>query len=77
MAHDLSFPFNHSVNSGISEELSSITYARVDDAVKCILQLGVGTELAKVDLKECSQEHTYTPRRPPPPWNYLGRERVY
>ena len=32
-------------------ELSSITYARVDDAVECILRLGVGTMLVKVDLK--------------------------
>jgi hypothetical protein len=39
------------VNSGISPELSSITYAKVDDAVKLILQLGLGTELVKLDLK--------------------------
>ena len=51
MIVDLSFPFNHSVNTGISEELSSITYARVDDAVAQILQLGPGTMLVKLDLK--------------------------
>lgn len=51
MIVDLSFPHNHSVNAGISEELSSITYSRVDDAVQCILELGVGTELVKIDLK--------------------------
>lgn len=51
MIVDLSYPFNHSVNTGISEELSSITYARVDDAVACILQLGPGTELVKLDLQ--------------------------
>lgn len=47
MIVDLSFPYNHSVNAGISEELSSITYARVDDAVE---QLGAGTQLVKLDL---------------------------
>ena len=51
MIVDLSFPFAHSVNTGISEELSSITYARVDDAVACIQQLGRGTTLAKLDLQ--------------------------
>jgi hypothetical protein len=51
MIVDLSSPSNHSINAGISEELSSITYARVDDAVECIMRLGVGTVLVKVDLK--------------------------
>lgn len=51
MIVDLSFPRDHSVNSGISPELSSITYAKVDDAVDMILKLGVGTQLVKLDLK--------------------------
>lgn len=51
MIVDLSFPRGGSVNSGISSELSSITYAKVDDAVELILQLGPGTELVKLDLK--------------------------
>lgn len=48
---DLSFPFKHGVNAGISEELASITYARMDEAVELILQLGGGAELVKLDLK--------------------------
>jgi hypothetical protein len=51
MIVDLSFPFSHSVNTGISEELSSITYAKVDDAVACIQQLGRGATLVKLDLQ--------------------------
>ena len=37
---DLSFSFGHSVNDGISSELSSISYASVDDAVQHICDLG-------------------------------------
>ena len=48
---DLSYPRDHSVNVGISEDLASITYAHVDDAVECIKTLGVGTLLIKVDLE--------------------------
>ena len=51
MIVDLSFPRGHSVNDGVSKELSSITYAWVEDAVTRILQLGRGTQLAKFDLK--------------------------
>ena len=52
MAHDCRFvPRNHSVNTGISEELSSITYAKVDDVVATIQHLGQGTQLVKLDQK--------------------------
>jgi len=48
---DLSFPRGASVNAGIDEDLASITYAKVDDAVQQILKLGKGAQLAKLDLK--------------------------
>lgn len=51
MIVDLSSPRDHSVNDGISQELASITYAKVDDAVSIILRLGRGTHLVKLDLK--------------------------
>ena len=51
MIVDLSFPRGHSINDRVSKNLSSITYAWVDDAVTRILQLGRGTQLAKFDLK--------------------------
>lgn len=51
MIVDLSFPRGHSINDGVSTELSSISYASVDDAVNLILQLGRGTQLVKLDLK--------------------------
>ena len=50
MIVDLSHPRNHSVNAGISEELASITYAHVDEAVECIQALGAGAVLTKMDL---------------------------
>lgn len=56
MIVDLSYPFKH---TGISEELSSITYARVNDAVACILQLGPGTELVKLDLTNAYRIHLH------------------
>ena len=49
---DLSSPEGGSVNDGITSELCSISYASVDDAVRMILQLGKGTLLAKLDIKE-------------------------
>ena len=48
---DLSFPFGHSVNGGISSTLASVPYSSVHDAVWQILHLGKGTQLVKVDLK--------------------------
>ena len=48
MIADLSFPRGHSANDGVSKDLLSITYARVDDAVARILQLGRGTQLANL-----------------------------
>ena len=49
---DLSSPEHCSVNDGISEDLCSIKYASVHDAVAIIQSLGRNTELAKLDLKD-------------------------
>ena len=49
---DLSSPEGRSVNEGISSENCSISYTSVDEAVRMIRQLGRGTQLAKLDLKE-------------------------
>ena len=51
MIVDLSFPPDHSVNNSISPELAAMTYAKVDDAVHLITELGMRTELVKLDLK--------------------------
>lgn len=51
MIVDLSSPLHHSVNDSIPQELTSLSYAKVDDAVDIILQLGPGTELVKIDLQ--------------------------
>ena len=52
MIVDLSAPRGSSVNDGIREELCSLQYASVDQAVALILRLGQGTELVKLDLKD-------------------------
>ena len=48
---DLSHPDGRSVNDAIPLALCSLRYPSVDDAVECILSLGRGTLLVKVDLK--------------------------
>ena len=52
MICDLSSPFGSSVNDGISPDLYSLHYAKVDDAVHIIRHLGKGTQLVKLDLKD-------------------------
>ena len=52
MIVDLSHPAGGSVNDGISPHLCSLQYASVDDAVKIIQKLGVGTQLVKLDIKD-------------------------
>jgi len=47
----LSYPYGASVNDGIPVEDSSVTYFRIDDATGLILRSGVGSFLAKTDIK--------------------------
>ena len=49
---DLSSPEGHSVNAGVTQDLCSISYTSVDEAVRLIQLSGRGTLLAKMDLKE-------------------------
>jgi len=48
---DLSHPHNHSINDGIPPALCSIKYITIDHAISKILQLGKGTMMAKIDIK--------------------------
>lgn len=49
---DLSHPTGSSVNDGILPRLCSLQYASVDMAVKMVRQLGIGTQLVKLDIKD-------------------------
>ena len=49
---DLSFPPGNSVNDGISPELTSLSYIKVDQIAQKITQLGRGTQLSKMDIEE-------------------------
>ena len=49
---DLSAPRHRSVNDGVSPEYCSLQHASIDDAIKLIMQLGPGTQLAKLDIKD-------------------------
>ena len=51
---DLSSPYEHSVNDGVSKELCSMKYITVKDAINKILDMGPGCQLAKLDV-----EHAY------------------
>lgn len=48
---DLSSPARQSVNDGIDEDLCSVQYANVDDAIRILSHLGEGALMAKLDLK--------------------------
>lgn len=49
---NLSYPHGRSVNDNIHKNLSSIRYVTVDQAVRHIIELGPGTKLAKIDVKQ-------------------------
>ena len=51
MIHHLSYPKSKSVNDGISREHSSVHYANIDKAIRRIKHSGVGSYLAKTDVK--------------------------
>lgn len=52
MKVDLSAPAGHSINNGINAERCSLKYASVNDAVGLIRQLGPGTSLVKMNIKD-------------------------
>ena len=62
MIVDLSSPFSHSINDGVSSMLSSLSYSLVDHIVNLILSLGKGTYLGKVDLKHAYHQIPVHPR---------------
>ena len=47
---DLLSPEGHSVNDGIDGELCSLKYVTVDGAVAAVKQIGLGAQLAKIDI---------------------------
>ena len=51
MIHHLSYPENNSVNSGIPEEFSTVSYATIQQAIATAKVLGKGSFLAKSDIK--------------------------
>ena len=48
---DLSYPKHHSINDGIPKNLCNLSYVSVDDAITKIIETGLNTLLAKVDIK--------------------------
>ena len=56
---DLSAPALASVNDGITLD-SGMAYSSVADAAQIILQLGQGTEMAKIDIAKCLSTAIFT-----------------
>ena len=52
MIKDLSFPAGSSDNDGITEDLSSMQYALIDNAIDTIQQLGRQTLIVMLDIKD-------------------------
>lgn len=50
--HDLSSPRGESINDGIPTESSYVTYASIDDAVRLVKECGIGSFMAKTDIKK-------------------------
>lgn len=48
---DLSHPQGASVNDGIEKELCSLHYSSVEEAVRRVINLGPGTQMAKLDIE--------------------------
>ena len=48
---DLSHPEGRSVNSGIEADLCSMHYLRLDEVTQRIMEMGEGTEMAKMDIE--------------------------
>ena len=48
---DLSSPDGRSVNDGIESDLCTLSYIKVDDAVRAVQEKGRGARLAKVDVR--------------------------
>ena len=53
---DLSSPEGHSINDAIRQDLRSVSYAVLDQAVAMARSMGRGSLLAKLDLKEAYRE---------------------
>jgi len=52
LIHNLSFPKGASANDGISPENTSVHCATIQDAIRCVNQVGQGCFLAKTDIKK-------------------------
>ena len=55
LVHHSSFPKVASVNDGISHENSTVCYATIGDAIRCMKLAGRGCFLAKTDIKNAFQ----------------------
>ena len=52
LIHHLSFPEGESINDGISADDSHVQYQSIDDAIKYIRSMGVGSLMAKTDIEK-------------------------
>ena len=51
IVHNLSYPEGTSVNDKISSSACSVSYASIEDAIHLVKTSGVGSHMAKTDIK--------------------------
>ena len=66
--HDLSWPPVSSINDHIDEDMCSVHYSNIDDAVHHVIQCGRGSLMAKLDLKDAYRHVVVAPEY----WHLLG-----
>ena len=66
--HDLSWPPGSSINSHLEEQVCTLQYITIDDAVQHVRQYGKGTLMAKLDLKDAFKHVVVNPQY----WHLLG-----
>ena len=50
LIHHLSYPKDKSINDHIPDELKTVHYSSIDDAIEIILNLGPNATMAKTDI---------------------------
>ena len=66
--HDLSWPPEASVNTFIDDSLCTLQYISIDDAVKYVKEIGKGTLMSKIDIKDAFKHVIVNPDY----WHLLG-----
>lgn len=62
LIHDLSYPYDNSVNSNIPQEFKSVSYETLDDAISLIIEAGQHSLIAKADVEAAFRQLPIHPK---------------